>query len=336
MASLDYLLQLPRFLDSSRALANPGSIIAARSGRAVTLHFKSGLDLHVGPSEGEVRWPTVPILLWLAYCGAELVPPPSHDQQWAVDQAHDAITTPQGLTFTLDSLEPTIFTETFIEQSHYEPVDMRGRVVVDAGAFVGDSALYFAKLGAEVYAYEPDPANFARLQKNLTLNACGSHVHPIQKAVGIDGRVSFRFGRRGGSEGYLSGAAGGESVESVSLATILQTLPREPFLLKADIKGAEDEIVQQSAIRRFERLQIEDNGREGDGLPFLLSELASQGFRGIVCNPNRARAPLTKFGMLRMYRATTGARPPPAEATDGPAGSTDDGRFGWRNGPLGQ
>jgi FkbM family methyltransferase len=208
--------------------------------------------------------------------------------------------------------------------------------VVDAGAFVGDSALYFANLGAEVYSYEPDPANFARLQKNLMLNACGTRVHPMQKAVGIDGTIAFRFGHGGGSEGYLgdaqrTGPRG--SVESVSLETIVQTLPQAPFLLKADIKGAEYDIVRQPAIRRFERLQIEYNGREGDGLPFLLNELASQGFQGIACNPNRGQAPLSKWGLLRMYRVTSDERPASESTTAGPPSSADEAPRGRRDGP---
>jgi len=38
------------------------------------------------------------------------------------------------------------------------------------GAFVGDTALYYANFGAIVYAYEPHPVNFYWLKKNIELN----------------------------------------------------------------------------------------------------------------------------------------------------------------------
>lgn len=234
--------------------------------------------------------------------------PPPEGQQWALNPDEGTITTPQGLTFTHASLDATIFMETFIQETHYEQPDMRGPTVVDAGAFVGDTALYFANMGAEVYSYEPDPTNFDRLQQNLQLNPCGARVHAFRKAVGIDGLIPFRFGHGGGSEGYLSHDSTGDLVESVSLDSIVQALPSDPFLLKADIKGGEYSIVRQPALERFQRLQIEYNGGHGEGLPFLQRVLASRGFKGIVYNPSAGRSTLAEAGMLRMCRTSPIAR----------------------------
>jgi len=42
------------------------------------------------------------------------------------------------------------------DYGEYEPLSVEGRVVVDVGAFVGDSAIYFALKGARrVIAIEP-------------------------------------------------------------------------------------------------------------------------------------------------------------------------------------
>jgi FkbM family methyltransferase len=43
----------------------------------------------------------------------------------------------------------------------YEDLNVRGRVVVDVGAYIGDSAIYFALRGArKVVAVEPHPGAY--------------------------------------------------------------------------------------------------------------------------------------------------------------------------------
>ncbi|MDG6910259.1 MAG: FkbM family methyltransferase, partial [Nitrososphaerota archaeon] len=61
--------------------------------------------------------------------------------------------------------------EVFHEQP-YRPLDVRGRDVLDIGAFNGDSALYFSLLrGARrVYALEPVPGVYRKALENLSLN----------------------------------------------------------------------------------------------------------------------------------------------------------------------
>lgn len=310
--SLDYLLQVPRFLDSLRCLENPGAALAARAGRRATLRFRSGLAFQVDPSRPTASWRVARILIWLAYCGAELVGRDPQVYEWAVDQERGIVTAPYGIAFTLDSLEPTIFVETFIADIHYDRSDLAGLVVVDAGAYVGDTALYYARRGATVHAYEPDPTNFAKLVRNLSLNAFGNRVRPFQEAVGVDGSIPFQLRADGGSQGYLPEAGKVTAVTSASLKTVVGRLPAPGYLLKADIKGAEYEIARQPAIREFEKLQIEYNGNVEGGVRRLMALLEDQGFVGTLSNPNRVRLGLSNWGLLRMERRDRRSGPPAA------------------------
>jgi len=53
----------------------------------------------------------------------------------------------------------------------YEPLNVKGKIVIDVGAFVGDSAVYFALKGAKmVLAIEPHPGAFAEMLDNIKLN----------------------------------------------------------------------------------------------------------------------------------------------------------------------
>jgi hypothetical protein len=83
--------------------------------------------------------------------------------------------------------------ERFVDEE-YAWLDSRGRVVIDVGANIADSVVYFSNRGAAyVYGYEPDPIAFAAAQRNLDLN--GIHnVMLSQVAVqgeARDGRVAF-------------------------------------------------------------------------------------------------------------------------------------------------
>jgi FkbM family methyltransferase len=299
---IDRLVEPWMFLYRLQCLENPFAAFSARIGMSTHLHFRTGLDFKVPAGQSEERWAIVSSLIWLSACGAELVAEREKETEWSVDQRRGTVTTPQGLVFTLDSLEIPIFIETFVSQIHYEGADLSGKIVVCAGAFVGDTALFYANQGAEVYAFEPDPDNFAKLRKNLDLNACGSRVHAFQEAVGREGAIAFRVGQKGGSHFSRGSEASNVTLNSVSLPTILRRLPAPPFLLQADIKGAEYEIAKQPEIRAFQRLEIEYTADTPAMLSGLMGTLREQGFVGGPSNPNRAPIPLTHWGLIRMDR----------------------------------
>jgi len=57
------------------------------------------------------------------------------------------------------------------EEDMYEILDVKGKIVVDVGAYIGDSAIYFALKGAKrVFAIESYPYAFAEKLENIILN----------------------------------------------------------------------------------------------------------------------------------------------------------------------
>ena len=66
----------------------------------------------------------------------------------------------------------------------YEPLSVEGRVVVDVGAFVGDSAIYFALKGAKrVLAIEPHLGAFSEMLDNIKLNNMENVIIPINAGL---------------------------------------------------------------------------------------------------------------------------------------------------------
>ena len=124
--------------------------------------------------------------------------------------------------------------------------------VVDIGAHLGGVSILAAKLGATVYAYEPEKNNFSLLKKNIKLNKLGSRIKCYQKAVGCEGhRKLFVNSISSGSHTFFkekevvfkNGYNTTQEVETVCLQDVLKTKTID--LLKMDCEGAEYEIIPE-------------------------------------------------------------------------------------------
>lgn len=220
-------------------------------------------------------------LLRLTYHGATFSDQPDPTrQEWGYSSTDGTVTTPSGVRLFLDGCEPLVLAETFLYQSHFAGPDLTGRTVLDAGAYVGDTALYYASLGAEVVSYEPNPVHFEQLQRNIALNPeLARRIRTFPEAIGPDG--SFSFSRTRSAEGSLNeGGAGSLTVTSRSLASVFERSgSREFWLAKFDIKGEEFVVAREPALGRIERLQVEYTVSRSTGdLPLLLGLLRDRGF----------------------------------------------------------
>lgn len=74
------------------------------------------------------------------------------------------------IRFYLESLDPLVFVETFILQIHKINFvnTLEDKIVLDVGANIGDTSLFFASHGAKVYAFEPLKTNYDALLKNIS------------------------------------------------------------------------------------------------------------------------------------------------------------------------
>jgi FkbM family methyltransferase len=248
-------------------------------GRSV-LRFPGGLALPVD----RANYATIRTLVELSSYGATLGPLNGADPtRWGVSLAPGLLDTPSKIRFTLDSLHPLIFAETFLYDLHFPGPDVQGKNIVDAGAFVGDTALYFASLGANVHSYEPEPGNARSLQQNVELNPnLRPRIFSHAEAVWEDGTVQFGSGRGGGGSIFVAGNAP-VSIPSVSLRTILNRIDGAPHLLKVDCKGAEFGLVRQPAISEFPSVHIEyaADFRPGRTVGELIQALRDRGFSHI-------------------------------------------------------
>jgi FkbM family methyltransferase len=151
------------------------------------------------------------------------------------------------------------------EEGEYEVPEvlsgLKGREVVDVGANVGDTALYFVLNGArKVIAVEPLPNVVKCAEENVRLSGATDKVKVINVAlssrptgVPCDYDVSLSLGFS-----TLSGS-GPCKVPGVTLSDLLNMVD-DPYLLKMDCEGCEAEAIlgpERERLRAFEHIIYE-------------------------------------------------------------------------------
>ena len=141
--------------------------------------------------------------------------------------------------------------EIFVESIYPAPVHA-GDTVVDIGAQIGCYAIRAAAMDARVFAFEPFPANFAALQRNIALNHLdGIAAFPCAVGAGAGERTMFVPDSRGHTGRYsLYPGRGAQTltVRSVSLDEIVREHQLERIdVLKIDCQGSEYEILYQAS-----------------------------------------------------------------------------------------
>lgn len=215
----------------------------------------------------------------------------------ADDQYH--IHLPGGARFEVAEIglasAATTLAERFV-RGQYASLDVTGKIVVDVGANIGDSAVYFARRGARhVYGYEPFSEVYEQARRNVCLNGCQPSVTLINAGVGdCDRRVAAIYDAEHSALGTIAAERSGptgrelggvvEQVRLLSFPTILQDVrarhPRTPIVCKIDCEGCEALLFAgepaAAALRPVTQLYIEFH----DGHPErLAARLRQLGFR---------------------------------------------------------
>lgn len=148
----------------------------------------------------------------------------------------------------------------------YRILPVNGKVVLDVGANIGDSSIYFALRGAsKVIGIEPFPDNYEMARKNIVLN-------------NFSGRISVMLAGCSANSGYInitedleSGIASptyddnykpGTNVPSLTLESILKEydIQNGETILKMDCEGCEYDTILSASdaiLRQFSHMLIE-------------------------------------------------------------------------------
>jgi FkbM family methyltransferase len=176
--------------------------------------------------------------------------------------------------------------EIFAEGEHEVPEvlsGLRGRDVIDVGANVGDTALYFVLNGArKVIAVEPLPNVAKCAEENVRLSSATDKVRVINAALS-DKPVNVPCNYDVFSSGGFStlSSSGPCRVPGVTLGDLL-SMVEDPYLLKMDCEGCEAQVIlgpEREKLRAFEHIVFETHPYiTGVSNEKLLASLKELGF----------------------------------------------------------
>lgn len=152
-----------------------------------------------------------------------------------------------------------LFTEIFIFQQYRFITQKKDPYIVDAGANIGMSVLFFKFLypHSRVIAFEPDEDVFALLKQNIHVNNLKDVTIYNVALLDKKGEISFYTNTSNDSvgtaikEGLKSGEVLVKKVKSEQLSAFVD---QEVDLLKIDVEGCEDVIMLELAEKEKLRL----------------------------------------------------------------------------------
>jgi len=152
--------------------------------------------------------------------------------------------------------------EVFEEES-YRFLNVQNKSVLDIGAFVGDSAIYFILKGAKkVYAIEPHHDAYNEMLENIKLNNMENKIIPINMGINYEKdyitidvkditHVAFSI--------FKSNNNTGIKVPAGKLSDIIDKYNIDAQVLKMDCEGCEYDIILKDydTIKEFDEIGFE-------------------------------------------------------------------------------
>ena len=174
------------------------------------------------------------------------------------------------------------YEEIFVDEIYRFQAKNEQPVIIDCGANIGLSSLYFKSIypNATLHAFEPDASLFQLLQQNAKVNKFeNTHLH--QTAVWIED-TDLSFSSKGSEASHIDLSNQSEhKVKAIRLAHFLTQFDQIDFL-KMDIEGAEFQVVADSLdqLKKVDHFFLEYHGKvdQTKQLYTLLQQVESIGF----------------------------------------------------------
>jgi len=168
------------------------------------------------------------------------------------------------------------------KKNEYSFLPVREKEVIDIGANIGDSSIYFANRGAKyVIAVEPDRISYDYAVKNIAINGYSDTIKLILAGCGSKDKFV--------SENEL---------QFLTLKTLIKKYCSYPKILKVDCEGCEYDLILNASIddlSKFSHIQIEYHF----GYQNLKTKLEECGFE-VTCTKPSYFIPMNKNRMARL------------------------------------
>ena len=166
------------------------------------------------------------------------------------------------------------YRELFEEEIYRFTADSPAPLIIDCGANIGLSVVYFKSLYPQstIVAYEPDEANIALLNKNIEANNFDKVTIKKEAVWTKNEKLYFKSIGSQGSQISTEGLQQEHTVEvnAIRLSEVLQSQPVD--FLKIDIEGAEYDVMKDCAnsLSTVKNIFVEYHGKTTDTSRLLL------------------------------------------------------------------
>jgi len=147
------------------------------------------------------------------------------------------------------------------EEEDYKFLNVQNKSVLDIGAFVGDSPIYFVLKGAKkVYAIEPHPDAYKEMLENIKLNNIENKIIPINMGISYEKDYINIHTKAVNTQGtLLKPEEKGIKVPASKLIDIIDKYNIDAQVLKMDCEGCEYDIILKDydTIKEFDEIGFE-------------------------------------------------------------------------------
>jgi FkbM family methyltransferase len=198
-------------------------------------------------------------------------------------------------------IEYNICIEEYFSDDSWDMLDLNNRNIIDIGANVADTALYFAKNGANVIAFEPVKHLYELGLNNISLNpTLKNNIQLINKAVGGK-RGKLTIGTN--STKSYSNNKDCYSVEVITVNDVLNEYNFPVDILKMDCEGCEFEIILNEDLTMFTDIVFEHHSKiAGKDYKPLIEKLKKDGFKIDTYSVEASKLEFEDIGIIHAFK----------------------------------
>ncbi|MEM3907087.1 MAG: FkbM family methyltransferase [Nitrososphaerota archaeon] len=182
----------------------------------------------------------------------------------------------------------------------YNFLNVEGKNVIDIGANMGDTAIYFAIKGAKkVISLEPYPYTYALAKKNIDFSELKNKIELINAGYGEDKEIKIDVRFIPDSCSDIKESESGSNISLYSLKTLMNKYNIDSGILKMDCEGCEYNLLNEDdeTIKKFTMIQIEYHY----GYEKLVDKLKECGFTVKYTEPKEFYVKSTGKTMMTGY-----------------------------------